>query len=74
MLPYYVVLDITISLNYHFDEKTALRYYVLVMKFTIRETWLSAIPWQIYFQSNLNLFSAGSPEETLIQGIMVMCY
>ncbi len=36
-----------------------------------RQRWLSAIMWQIYFQSNLNLFSAGSSVQTLIQGIII---
>ena len=36
-----------------------------------RQAWLSAIMWQIYFQSNLNLFSAGSSVQTLIQGIII---
>ncbi len=33
--------------------------------------WLGAIMCQIYFQSNLNLFSAGSSIQTLIQGIII---
>ena len=36
-----------------------------------RETLLSAIMWQIFFQSILNLFSAGSSVQTLMQGIIV---
>ncbi len=32
------------------------------------DAWLNSILWQIYFQSNLNLFSAGSSVQTLIQG------
>ena len=35
-----------------------------------RQRWLSVIMWQFYFQSNLNLFSVGSPVQTLIQGII----
>ena len=30
--------------------------------------------WQIYFQSNLNLFSAGSSVQTLIQGRIICIY
>ncbi len=36
-----------------------------------RETWLCSFMWQIYFQSNLNLFSAGSSVQALIQGMIV---
>ncbi len=39
----------------------------------IRQKWLSSIMWQIYFQSNLNLFPAGSLVQTLIQGIICSC-
>ncbi len=41
--------------------------------FSIRQKWLSAIMWQIDFQSNPNLFSAGSSVQTLIPGI-IHCY
>ncbi len=37
-----------------------------------RETWLFSFMWQIYFQSNLNLFSAGSSIQGLIQ-CMIVC-
>ena len=44
----------------------------LVLKYHDIERWLSAIMWQIYFQSNLNLFSAGSSvQQTLIHGTIV---
>ncbi len=35
------------------------------------QSGLSAIMWQIYFHSNLNLFSVGSSVQMLIQGILV---
>ncbi len=35
------------------------------------DAWLNSIMWQIYFQSNLNLFSAGSSVQTLIQGRII---
>ncbi len=36
-----------------------------------RETWLCSFMWQIYFQSNLNLFSAGSSIQGLMQCMIV---
>ncbi len=35
------------------------------------DSWLNSITWQIYFQSNLNLFSAGSSVQTLIHGRII---
>ncbi len=35
------------------------------------DAWLNSIMWQIYFQSNLNLFSVGSSVQTLIQGRII---
>ncbi len=35
------------------------------------DAWLNSIMWQIYFQSNLNLISAGSSVQTLIQGRII---
>ncbi len=37
----------------------------------ISDASLNSIMWQIYFQSNLNLFSAGSSVQTLIQGRII---
>ena len=35
-------------------------FFIIKNKSLYRETWLSATTWQIYFQSNLNLFFADS--------------
>ncbi len=35
------------------------------------DAWLDSIMRQVYFQSNLNLFSAGGSVQTLIQGIII---
>ena len=35
------------------------------------DAWLNSIMWQIYCQSNQNLFSAGNSVQTLIQGRII---
>ncbi len=37
----------------------------------ISDAWLNLIMWQVYLQYNLNLFSAGSSVQTLIQGRII---
>ncbi len=41
------------------------------IQFCRSDAWLNSIMWQTYFQSNLNLFSAGSSVQTLIQGRII---
>ncbi len=45
---------------------------MFIDRYPCSDAWLNSIMWQIYFQSNLNLFSAGSSVQTLIQG-MIIC-
>ncbi len=40
----------------------------------ISDAWLNSFMWQIYFQSNLNLLSAGSSVQMLIQGKIICDY
>ncbi len=44
---------------------------IMTMQHISRETCLCSFMWQIYFQSNLNIFSVGSSVQVLIQGIIV---
>ncbi len=48
-----------------------IQHFSLYLSVIFSDAWLNSIMSQIYFQSNLNLFSAGSLVQTLIQGRII---